>query len=122
MSKSLKQFGFTLIEVMVALAVVAIALAALSRSMGVTIANQSQLETRIVANWVAQNELLKMHVIAASGSQIEQKQKITMLNREWTAEIKTEPTPIPGIHKAVVEVSDLNSPSNSVRLVTVVGE
>ena len=41
-----RQNGFTLIEVMVALAVVAIALAALSRSMGLTVNNQSALEER----------------------------------------------------------------------------
>ena len=44
--KPLRQAGFTLIEVMVALAVVSIALAALTRSMGLTVNNQSGLESR----------------------------------------------------------------------------
>lgn len=49
--------GFTLVEVLVALAVVAIALAALWKGLGQGIALSRDLPERLMARWVAQNRL-----------------------------------------------------------------
>jgi len=121
-----RQQGFTLIEVMIALAIVSIALAALTQTMGMTVLNQSKLESRIVATWVAEDELLKQHVLSgqkdkqagASG----QSTTIEQLGREWSIELRSESTTFPGIEKRVVIVTDVNNPSDSVSLVTVVGD
>lgn len=120
------QQGFTLIEVMIALAIVSIALAALTQSMGVTVLNQSQLESRIVATWVAEDELVKQHVLAGQknkqGATSEQTIRVEQLGREWSVELRSESTTVPGIQKRLVIVSDANNSSDSVRLVTVVGD
>ncbi len=121
-----KQQGFTLIEVMIALAIVSIALAALTQSMGMTVLNQSKLESRIVATWVAEDELIKQHVLSgqkdkqagASG----QSTVVEQLGRQWSIELRSESTTFPGIQKRVVIVTDVNNPSDSVSLVTVVGD
>ncbi|MCF6254076.1 MAG: type II secretion system minor pseudopilin GspI [Thiomicrorhabdus sp.] len=121
-----RQRGFTLIEVMIALAIVSIALAALTQSMGMTVLNQSKLESRIVATWVAEDELIKQHVLSgqkdkqagASG----QSTVVEQLGREWSIELRSESTTFPGIQKRVVIVTDVNNPSDSVSLVTVVGD
>jgi general secretion pathway protein I len=121
-----RQQGFTLIEVMIALAIVSIALAALTQSMGMTVLNQSKLESRIVATWVAEDELVKQHVLSgqkdkqagASG----QASSVEQLGREWSIELRSESTSFPGIQKRVVIVTDVNNPSDSVSLVTVVGD
>ncbi|MET0918288.1 MAG: type II secretion system minor pseudopilin GspI [Burkholderiales bacterium] len=49
--------GFTLIEVLVALAILAVALAAGVRSTGVAADGTRELKERLVATWVAQNRL-----------------------------------------------------------------
>lgn len=49
--------GFTLVEVLVALAVLAIALAAIMRSLGQAIDTTATLRDRNMAMWVAQNRL-----------------------------------------------------------------
>jgi general secretion pathway protein I len=49
--------GFTLIEVLVALAIVAIALLAALRAAGQSTANVGELRTRLLAGWVAENIL-----------------------------------------------------------------
>lgn len=49
--------GFTLIEVLVALAILAITMAAVSRTASSSIRHTEALRTRIVADWVAQNRL-----------------------------------------------------------------
>ena len=114
-----RQNGFTLIEVMVALAVVAIALAALSRSMGLTVNNQSALEERIIATWIAQDELVKLQVFP--DSRLESKVDATILNRNWVTEFATEPTLIPDIKKASMSVTLDNQATPSATLFTVIG-
>jgi general secretion pathway protein I len=49
--------GFTLIEVLIALAIVAIALIAALRAAGQSTANVGELRTRLLAGWVAENIL-----------------------------------------------------------------
>lgn len=51
--------GFTLVEVLVALAVLAIALSAVLRTMGQAIDATTTLRERTVALWVAQNRLVE---------------------------------------------------------------
>lgn len=123
------QQGFTLIEVMIALAIVSIALAALTQSMGVAVLNQTQLESRIVATWVAEDELVKQHVLAGKdtekGATTGQANTVAQLGREWSIEIRSESTTFPGIQKRLVIVTEANDASDdltSVNLVTVVGD
>lgn len=52
-----EQRGFTLLEILVALAILAIALTAASRAVGLSIVNASQLRLVVMADWVAQNRL-----------------------------------------------------------------
>lgn len=113
------QAGFTLIEVMVALAVVSIALAALSRAMGLTVSNHSALDERIIATWVAEDELVKMQVMPESREEAEQ--EVVMLNRSWTTELTTEDTMIPDIKKATLSVLPTGQTKPVASLVTVVG-
>lgn len=49
--------GFTLIEILVALAILAIALAAAARASGMSISSSDRLRQHLLASWVAQNRL-----------------------------------------------------------------
>jgi general secretion pathway protein I len=51
------QHGFTLLETLVALAVLAIALGAILRTAGAETRHTEELRTRLLADWVAQNRL-----------------------------------------------------------------
>jgi general secretion pathway protein I len=67
----LTQKGFTLLEVLVALAIVAIALAAVARAVGVSTDSEAQVKERMLASWVAQNhyaELYARHTFPDLGS------------------------------------------------------
>lgn len=114
-----RQRGFTLIEVMVALVIVSIALAALTRSMGLTVNNQGALENRVIATWVAQDELVKLQVMPQSRP--EQRVLVKALNRNWLTELSTEDTLIPSIKKATMTVTLEGEKKPAASLVTVIG-
>ncbi len=52
--------GFTLLEVLVALAIVAIALAAVARVDGVSLDSSAQVKQHMFATWIAQNRLAEL--------------------------------------------------------------
>ena len=49
--------GFTLVEVLVALAVLSLALIAALRASSISVSNSSEIRDRLLAGWVAQNRL-----------------------------------------------------------------
>jgi general secretion pathway protein I len=57
-----RQRGFTLLEVLVALAVLALALAAIIQAGGGYAANQVYLRDRVMAHWVARNLLMEYQI------------------------------------------------------------
>jgi general secretion pathway protein I len=52
--------GFTLLEVLVALAIIAIALTAAVRAAGVSLDSSAQVRERMFATWIAQNRLAEL--------------------------------------------------------------
>lgn len=57
-----RQRGFTLLEVLIALAVLAIALAAVIKSIGAHVSNLVYLKERNLAHWVAMNAITELRV------------------------------------------------------------
>ena len=55
-------YGFTLLEVLVALAVAAIGLAAVSKSMTLNVDVTAQLKERTIATWVASNRMAELRM------------------------------------------------------------
>jgi general secretion pathway protein I len=112
--------GFTLIEVMVALAIIAVALSAASRSMGVSANNQGHLESKIIATWIAEDAVAEYQLFGQP--QPGSNNIKTVLGRDWQLEYKTEPTFIPQIFRLSVMVKEAETDQVSASLATVVGK
>jgi len=102
--------GFTLVEVMLALAVVAIALPALMSQIVQMMDGSEHIRDKTIASWVAQNQLEMLNIEFRMNKTL-LKGKATgeaeMAGRKWYWEIISEQQPneiIPGIWKQTVSV------------------
>lgn len=85
-SKQLKPHtvqGFTLIEVMLAMAIFAIAGVALLNTANTNFKNLSYLETKMVANWIAANQLVSANLDNTWPPKSNEKGTVDMAGREW---------------------------------------
>ena len=75
--------GFTLIEVMVALTIIAISLGALLSTSGAQATSASYLKQKTLAHWVAMNEIAQLRILKELPDLGEKKGSTTMANHEW---------------------------------------
>ncbi len=108
MTPAARQAGFSLMEVLVALAVLAIAMAALVESAGSFTSNQAYLENKTLAHWVALDQLtlLRTNDNPSLGSQEGEQE---MAGRIWRWNLLLSSTPDPDVMKAEVTVKQENS-------------
>ncbi|MEO5702998.1 MAG: type II secretion system minor pseudopilin GspI [Gammaproteobacteria bacterium] len=98
------QRGFTLLEVMVALAVLAIAMAAVIKGIGANVSNMSYLRDRTLTHWVAMNKITESQVRRDWPDPPETEGTALMGEREWHWTIEVEETPDPEVRRMDVEV------------------
>ena len=96
--------GFTLVEVLVALAVLAIALAALMRAMGQSIDVTAALRERNLALWVAQNRLSQHQMQQAWPSVDTIDGEAEMAGEKWTWREQVSSTPEPKLRRLEITV------------------
>ena len=82
-----KSLGFTLIEVLIALAILSISLTAIVKATSSDISNNDYLKNKALANLVAieASELIKLNAISYRGSNAEQKTHLANKNWYWIA-------------------------------------
>ena len=101
--------GFTLVEVMVALAVVAVALPALLLTLSQQLDGLRYLEDRTHAQWVAANRLAELRlVVGAKGSLHTGRVSgtVEMAGRSWYWWSEGVETEVPGFFRYEIVVSD----------------
>jgi len=104
MARSGRMRGFTLLEVLVALAVLSLALMAAMKGSGEVINNSTRLKERTLAHWVAMNRAAELELAPTWPELGSSRGRATMANREWLWSVHTEKTPDPDIRHAAVAV------------------
>jgi general secretion pathway protein I len=113
----LQQQGFTLLEVMVALAIIAIALGATVRVVGNATSNASYLTDKSFAQWIAMNEIAKIKIANNPLSNGEKSGTSILLEREWTWRRKVKVTADKDVQR--IEMSVFKHENDESSLVTV---
>lgn len=98
--------GFTLIEVLVALAVVAITLGAGLRAAGVLSDNAARLGDVVAAQWCADNQLTALRLSHTFPGIGDDPFSCEQLGRSFAGRQVTRPTPNPGFRRVDAIVSD----------------
>ena len=93
--------GFTLIEAMVALAILAIAAAGIIRAAQAHVDSIHGLEQRAAAQWVAQNALAEAQIGIRPGPA-----PLAMLNGRWIVTAEQRPSADPDLRLVTVIVRD----------------
>lgn len=90
-----KKNGFTLVEVLVALAVLAIALPALMISISEQVRGFSHIRDKSIAHWVAMNKITELRLQNKHQGYLPKDRKrgsLEMLGREWFWQLDTQKT------------------------------
>lgn len=115
--------GFTLVEVMVALVIVAVALPALLVSVYRQVDGTAYLRDKSVANWLAANKMAEIRLISSlNGKLLEGKNSGSeeMADREWYWWARGEKTTVDNFYRITVSVGpEADKESNT--LITLVG-
>jgi len=101
--------GFTLLEVLIALAVLALSMGAVIKATSDYTANQSYLRDRTMAMWVARNVLVRFQVSGAWLSVGERKGTEEMGNQEWRWLTRITQTEESELRRLDVEVYPVDS-------------
>jgi len=96
--------GFTLVEVVVALAIVAIGMLAVFKTIGDTVSNVSYLRDRSFAAWIADNRITEIRLSGEMPSVDETAGELEYAGRRWHWITKVAQTPVEGLRRIDVSV------------------
>ncbi len=92
-SKALKASqGFTLIEVLVALSIFAVAVATMSGAMRNNVSNSNYLRDKTLAHWVASNKMVEIQQSDVYPPIEDRRDKVEFGGRQWIVRTRVEKT------------------------------
>jgi general secretion pathway protein I len=112
--------GFTMIEVLVALAIIAVALAASLRAVGMLANDEADLHRRLLAGWSADDALTDLHLSHTWPEVGTQTFDCSQGNLPLTCTQRVTATPNPVFRRVEVSVTTPGHSGNLAQLVTVV--
>lgn len=102
----MKTKGFTLIEVLLALAVIAISLTALLKASAQNIRNTERLKNKIISHWVAMQGLAAIQLgLIDFKNQAELTEVTEIANQRWYWRVKRTPSPFSHVDQITLTVS-----------------
>lgn len=114
--------GFTLIEVMVALAIIAFSLTTLSAGMGQMIDTSNAMRERTLASWIAQNKIAEMRLSNVVPETRETSGEVDYANAEWTWRAAVSETGVENLFRADVSVFHAGSEDRIIVVTGFIGE
>lgn len=100
------QTGFTLMEVLVSLAIFAVCAATLLKQSGQTLRQANALETRTLANWIAENRLEALRLEPSKLKPSKDTEVHQFANRRWQVDTQILSTKVPTLYRIVVSIRE----------------
>ena len=120
MKRAASQQGFTLLEVLVALAILAVAAAGLISASSATLRQHDALEKKTIAGWVADNRLVELRT-GDSWPEIGRTQtSVAMAERQWYVRSVVAATDAAQMRRIEVDVR-LSAATDAPVLITLTG-
>ena len=117
--------GFTLIEILVALLVLAVVMSMFGNAASGSLRSLERMEMRSVANWVAANEMASLRLerrVSNKPINTGRRQRlVSMAGREWEVERTLRPTSHPWVRRMEVRVKLVDSESFDDYTTTLIG-
>ncbi len=102
--KRLNSNGFTLIEMMVAMAVLAVGMGAIIKAAAENASNSAYLRDREVARWIATDKLTELQITSPWGSNTKPKGEVEMFNQTWYWQARIRKVQDPDLRRVDIEV------------------
>jgi general secretion pathway protein I len=102
--------GFTLIEILVAIAILAVALAATSRAASIATDGALESRQRLLATWTAENRVAELRARRLFPSTGATQFRTTQAGLELVVDETVSDTPNPAIRRVDLAVADARSP------------
>ena len=109
-----RRSGYSLMEALVALFILAIATVGLTRATQAHVDGVRGLEDRVVVQWVAENRLTELNL--KGGATTPDVSTVTMMNRQWDVRVSRRATDDPDLIAVEVAVSPAGSGAETIRL------
>ena len=106
--------GYSLMEALVALFILAIATVGLTRATQAHVDGVRGLEQRVVAQWVAENRLVELNL--EGPAQTPDASVVRMMDRDWDVRVARRNTDDPDLVAVEVAVSPAGTQQETVRL------
>jgi len=99
-----KHQGFSLLEVLVAMSILAIALAAVSKTLVTQIDSATYLQDKTLAHWVAMNQLTRLRLDPRLARLGKRSGRSLMGQRDWDWQLIVTDTPVAGLRQVDIRV------------------
>lgn len=109
-----RRSGYSLMEALVALFILAIATVGLTRATQAHVDGVRGLEDRVVAQWVAENRLTELNL--KGGAAAPDVSTVTMMAREWDVQVSRRATEDPDLIAVEVAVGPAGSGEQTIQL------
>jgi general secretion pathway protein I len=110
--------GFTLIEVMVALAIVALGFGAILTQINRYTVAATYTREKTLASWIATNKLTELSIAPTWPAVGDSEEDLEFAGQQWRCEIVVEETPVTNLHRVDVSVRLLSEPERVVHKVS----
>ena len=113
-----REAGFTLLEAMVALVIVALGMMAVNTQLGHFAATAIHIEQKTLASWIATNRITELSIQNQWPELGDDEEEIDYAGRTWLVRTEVLETPVDNLRRVDVDVSFADSPDDVVHRVS----